>query len=203
MNVARILYPVKVLGPGNRVGVWVCGCARGCKGCSNPELWDRKKEYEISIDKLVELIKKIAAEHCVDGFTITGGEPFDQPEELYDLVKALGDISKDIIVYSGYTIDELRDSSITGKVLSHIAVLIDGPYIEEQNTDVVMRGSDNQRVHLLKDKYRILYEKYMKTSRNVIQNFTTTDGVVSVGIHRPGFGKEIASELCKKVGEKI
>ena len=47
MNVARILYPVKVLGPGKRIGIWLCGCDRECFGCSNPELWEPKPEYEL------------------------------------------------------------------------------------------------------------------------------------------------------------
>ena len=42
--VARILYPVKVLGPGNRVGIWLAGCDHKCLGCSNPELWEQKDE---------------------------------------------------------------------------------------------------------------------------------------------------------------
>lgn len=40
MYIARILYPVKVLGPGERIGIWMDGCEHGCIGCSNPELWD-------------------------------------------------------------------------------------------------------------------------------------------------------------------
>ena len=63
MNVARILYPVQVLGPGNRIGIWVCGCARGCKGCSNPELWTAHPEYEISPDDVFSLIQKVSASH--------------------------------------------------------------------------------------------------------------------------------------------
>ena len=47
MNVARILFPVQVLGPGNRIGIWLCGCNRACKGCSNPELWIQRDEFEI------------------------------------------------------------------------------------------------------------------------------------------------------------
>ena len=43
MYVARILYPVKVLGPGNRIGIWVSGCNHRCKGCSNPELWKQEE----------------------------------------------------------------------------------------------------------------------------------------------------------------
>ena len=57
MNVARILCPVEVLGPGKRAGIWVCGCGRRCKGCSNPELWEQRPEYEVSIEDISGLIK--------------------------------------------------------------------------------------------------------------------------------------------------
>lgn len=36
MYVAGILYPVEVLGPGKRIGIWFSGCLSKCKGCSNP-----------------------------------------------------------------------------------------------------------------------------------------------------------------------
>lgn len=188
MNVARILYPVKVLGPGNRVGIWLCGCKRACKGCSNPELWNHKEEYEISVDRLLELIKRLATDHTIDGFTISGGEPLDQASELLDLLKKLHDISEDILVYTGYTREEFTaTNSLANDILPYIAVLVDGPYIEEKNAGLVLRGSTNQRIHILKEKYRGLYDWYLRENGNRIQNFTTTDGIVSVGIHKPGF----------------
>lgn len=82
MNVARILYPVKVLGPGNRVGIWLCGCSRACKGCSNPELWEQRPEYEVSPIEVCKLIQKIVSSHTIDGFTISGGEPMDQASAI-------------------------------------------------------------------------------------------------------------------------
>ena len=180
MNVARILYPVQVLGPGKRVGIWVAGCSRGCKGCSNPELWEQKPEYEVSVDRLASII------------TISGGEPLNQPEELTKLVQILSTISSDILVYTGYQIEELRNRQdrATDSVLAHIAVLIDGEYIEEFNDGSFLRGSSNQRVHLLSEEHKEKYQRYFSEGHNQIQNFTTADGVVSVGIHHKTFTKE-------------
>lgn len=189
MNVARILYPVQVLGPGKRVGIWVAGCSRGCKGCSNPELWEQKPEYEISVDRLAALIENLTREHEVNGFTITGGEPMNQAVALVKLIGPLSVISSDILIYTGYTIEALRekhDPSIDA-VLSSIAVLIDGEYIEDLNDNTFLRGSSNQRVNVLNPAYREIYRRYLEEGHNQIQNFTTTDGVVSVGIHRRTF----------------
>lgn len=188
MNVARILYPVKVLGPGMRVGIWLSGCHRACRGCSNPELWEVKQEYEITIPRLVDLIDRINCTHAIDGFTITGGEPMNQAEDLAILTDQLKRISADILVYSGYRLDELLDRDPhTQYVLDNIAVLIDGAYIEEQNDGAVLRGSSNQVIHILNEQYRKLYTDYLKISHNQIQNFVVKDGIISVGIHHPTF----------------
>lgn len=188
MNIARVLYPVRVLGPGNRIGIWVCGCHRACPGCSNPELWHERPEYEISIDQLMELINTVKRTNPVDGFTITGGEPMNQANDLSALVDRLSEISKDILVYSGYRLDELKNrDSATQAVLDKIAVLIDGEYIEEKNNDSRLRGSSNQEIHILNSKVASVYQEYLDGGHNQIQNFTTSDGIVSVGIHRKGF----------------
>ena len=192
MNVARVLCPVQVLGPGKRVGIWVAGCSRGCKGCSNPELWAQRPEFEISVDRLAALIGTLTREHEIDGFTISGGEPMNQAEELGQLIQHLSAVSHDVLVYTGYRIEELRvfhDSAIDS-VLNQIAVLIDGEYIEGQNDNSFLRGSSNQRIHILNSAYEERYRRYLKEGHNQIQNFTTADGVVSVGIHHKSFSRE-------------
>ena len=182
MYIARILYPVEVLGPGKRIGIWFCGCPRRCDGCSNPELWNFQDKYKTSLSTVKKLVDKICGAHEVNGFTITGGDPFFQADDLIELIKNIKSISDDIIVYTGYLKDELPPQS-----LKDIAVLIDGEYIKERNNNCILRGSDNQNIYILNDKYKNLYEKYLSDAKNQIQNFTTKDGYISVGIHRPDF----------------
>lgn len=192
MNIARILYPVRVLGPGDRIGIWMVGCHRACPGCSNPELWERQPQYEISIPELMSIIKKIASQHPVDGFTISGGEPMDQEEDLSALLDRLREISRDILIYTGYTLDDLKSSKDPSvcKVLSQISVLIDGAYIEDLNDNSLLRGSSNQKIHILKSDFENRYRDYLQSASNQIQNFTTSNGIVSVGIHRAGFRRK-------------
>ena len=64
---------------------------------------------------------------------------------------------------------------------------IDGEYVEELNDNSRLRGSSNQRIHILKNQFESKYNDYITSSSNQIQNFTTTDGIVSVGIHRKSF----------------
>lgn len=193
MYVARILYPVEVLGPGKRVGIWFCGCPRRCKGCSNPELWEFQDRYYTSPQLVYELIMQIAKDHKIDGFTITGGDPLYQPEALQQLIKLLRTISNDILVYTGYSFGEISSENLIG-----ISVLIDGEYIESENNNCVLRGSDNQNIYILDPNCKTKYEVYLSQSKNQIQNFMTSDGVISVGIHKPNFMNDLLDAVAGK-----
>lgn len=182
MYVARVLYPVEVLGPGKRVGIWFCGCPRRCKGCSNPELWEFQEKYRTTPKTIFEMVKTVSKEHTVDGFTITGGDPFYQADALVELLDLLKEISDDVIVYTGYNRAEINPDD-----LANISVLIDGEYIEELNDNSLLKGSSNQEVYILDEAKKNKYSTYFKTETNKVQNFFTSDGVVSVGIHRPNF----------------
>lgn len=193
MYVARVLYPVEVLGPGKRVGIWFCGCPRRCKGCSNPELWEFQDRYRTTPEAVFEMVKDISQAHVVDGFTITGGDPMYQADELQVLIALLKSISGDILVYTGYSIEELNAKQLDG-----ISVLIDGEYIEARNTNCVLRGSDNQRIHILDQTLKKKYGGYLGKTKNQIQNFMTSDGVISVGIHKPNFINELNKAVSGK-----
>ena len=186
MYIARILYPVKVLGPGKRVGIWFAGCHHKCKGCSNPELWKADEKYFATIEQVEKLIRTVAVGQEIDGFTITGGDPVEQADELTDLLTRVADISQDVILYTGYQIKELT-SEAQIKLLDRISVLIDGEYKEELNDGAFLRGSSNQIIHILSDQYRDKYEKYIRENHNEIQNFMINNEVISVGIHNREF----------------
>ena len=110
MYIARILYPVEVLGPGKRVGIWFAGCPRRCKGCSNPELWERDERYHTSLATVMHLIDSIAKAHKIDGFTLTGGDPMLQYDAVMMLLPYLKAYSHDILVYTGYRYEELPEN---------------------------------------------------------------------------------------------
>lgn len=201
MYVARILYPVKVLGPGRRIGIWFNGCSHHCPGCSNPELWEPQERYKTTLDTLVTLIENIWNHQPVDGFTLTGGDPFMQADALKQLLPKLAKISNDILVYTGFDYEELLLKY--PETMSHIGVLIDGKYIQERNTGAILRGSDNQRIIILDDQLADKYHRYLATAQNEIQNFTALDGVISVGIHRTGYEDQVDFLLRGKGLENI
>ena len=130
MKIARILYPVKNLGPGNRIGIWFSGCRKHCKGCANPELWEDNGIGDISCETVLLAIGRLRSDKYpeIDGVTISGGEPFLQPDALRELIKILlNENIKDILVYSGYQKEELE--SEYKDILDDISVLVDGEYI--------------------------------------------------------------------------
>jgi len=196
MYIARILYPVQVLGPGNRVGIWFCGCDHHCDGCSNPELWEPRERYRTDTDTLRMLLGEIYSAGPVDGFTLTGGDPFFQPEALDEILDLIRPASSDILVYTGYTYEDLKERY--PDILDKIGVLIDGPYIRQRNNGIPLRGSDNQRLLFLNPSLRDRYETYTSREENQIQNFTTMDGVISVGIHRDDYESQVDFILRQK-----
>jgi len=54
-------------------------CRKGCKNCYNPETWSHYRNNLILVDEIFESIKNSSA----TGVTISGGDPFEQPEELF------------------------------------------------------------------------------------------------------------------------
>lgn len=189
MFLARILYPIKVLGPGKRIGIWFDGCEHHCSGCSNPELWDFDDKYKIDCEKVMYLINSIAKTNEVDGFTLTGGDPFFQPDALRELLPLIVNINDDILVYTGYQKEEIDKKY--SDILEYISVLIDGKYVKEKNTGAFLRGSDNQCIYILKEEYKKDYQEYINHGTNEIQNFKTRDAVISVGIHRNDYEEKL------------
>jgi anaerobic ribonucleoside-triphosphate reductase activating protein len=83
-----------------------------------------------------------------EGITISGGEPFDQPEALTILLRELRLLSQlDILVYSGYPFSALAGWLQENPSL--IDVVISGPYDERASQTLALRGSDNQQFHFL------------------------------------------------------
>lgn len=186
MYIDRVLNPIETLGPGKRLVIWTKGCSKHCNNCANPELWDTSTATNYDVEKIEKIIRNIYLNDSFDGVTISGGDPLEQKEDILALLKILHEMTEDIIVYTGYTFEELQkkwNENEINELKSLIAVLIDGPYVDKLNAkECVLRGSSNQRIIFFKDKYREIYENYMNEGRK-IQNVFMNDKMISVGIH--------------------
>ena len=136
LRIALVTTHSRVLGPGVRCVVWFQGCSLNCRGCIAAEM--------NAAPPLVTTTPVALADWCgsirgIQGVTLSGGDPFDQP--------------LDVMLYTGRTLSQLRASECpdVATILTLVDILIDGPYVESLNDGIGWRGSSNQRVHYLSD----------------------------------------------------
>lgn len=143
----RIYHHSTVDGPGRRSVIQVAGCSILCAGCYIPETHLRANGRLVSITEIILEIDEKSGEH--DGVTILGGEPFDQLESLEILVKRLKAKGYHLVIYSGYTVENLleRNSQSINRILAKTDLLIDGAFQRELASNAgEYRGSSNQRL---------------------------------------------------------
>jgi anaerobic ribonucleoside-triphosphate reductase activating protein len=137
-------------GPGARFVIWLQGCTLGCPGCFNPAT-HAAGGAETPVD---ELSARIAAAG-VDGVTLSGGEPLEQPEAALALLRAARRLGLSTLIFSGFTIEEIRAQPLGPAVLAELDVLIDGRYVARERLGEGLRGSANQRIHLLTARHTL------------------------------------------------
>lgn len=162
MYINLIYYPVYVLGPGKRIGIWVQGCKRRCKNCISKHTWEFHESKFLSWKEIYKKLKSYINDN-VEGITISGGEPFEQPQGLNILLNIIHSFGiKDILVYTGYSYSYLAEKY--NDILKKISVLIDGPFVFELESDLIWKGSENQKMYIL-TKTKEIAEKYKEFSK--------------------------------------
>lgn len=136
-------------GEGLRVSLWVSGCEHKCKGCHNPQSWNRNNGKEFTNETYDYLVEKLTT-GVQRGLTIIGGEPltdYNYPEVLKLVKRLKNEIpSLNIWVYTGYYYDELIEQDKL-EIVDYIDVLVDGRYEEDlKDKTLKWRGSSNQNI---------------------------------------------------------
>jgi len=158
LRVAQQINDTEAEGPGVRFAVWVQGCTIRCIGCCNPEMFAHGRGGSL-VDPRV-LANQVLAAPTVEGLSMLGGEPFEQAEDVATLARLVKGGGKTVMVYSGYTLAELRAQAGAGRagvqaLLDHTDLLVDGRYdASAPETRRRWLGSTNQRMHFLTDAYR-------------------------------------------------
>jgi anaerobic ribonucleoside-triphosphate reductase activating protein len=154
VNIHAIERRSRANGPGSRFVLWFQGCSLGCPGCFNPGTHAPTSQDRRTVDVLVDEI--LAQGQAIEGISLSGGEPFEQPDAALALVSAVRARSElSILIFSGYTIEEIRAMPQGPAILAHIDVLVDGRYEARQRLGRGLRGSANQRIHLLSERYGV------------------------------------------------
>jgi anaerobic ribonucleoside-triphosphate reductase activating protein len=150
LNLARTLARSAANGPGERFVVWVQGCPLACAGCWNPDTWPFERRDLRSVN---DLLAEIRGTDGIEGVTFTGGEPFAQARALTLLATQVRSSGLSVFVFTGYELHELARPEHRA-LLAVTDVLVAGRYVEAQRaTGLAWRGSANQRVHFLTDRY--------------------------------------------------
>ncbi len=144
IRVLSILQQTMADGPGFRTAIYCAGCAHHCPGCHNPESWDFAGGEWMDVEDLLEVIKA----DSMSNVSFSGGDPFYQAEAFTELARRIKEeTSKTIWCWSGFTLEEIEADPVMRKMLPWLDVLVDGPFLlAERDTDLLFRGSPNQRI---------------------------------------------------------
>ena len=152
MRIHQILMRTRANGPGIRLGLWLQGCSRKCLGCSNPETHDKTEGYDLSLNEIYTMI--LDSENCIDGVSISGGEPLEQIEELMELLKFIRfKTSLTTILWTGYSLKEIHRITDFNKISKLVDLMIIGPYIQKLHEPKGLKGSSNQEYLFITSKY--------------------------------------------------
>jgi len=144
IRIAGIVNDSITDGPGLRLAIFTQGCLHCCEGCHNQHSWDVNGGYEISIE---ELKQKVLNNPLLSGVTLSGGEPMLQAKVLLPFAQFLKENNIDLIIYSGYTFEEVIANSDFKKLLEYASILVDGKFeINNRSLELKFKGSSNQRV---------------------------------------------------------
>ena len=153
LNVAMFVAQTEVEGPGHRYALWVQGCPMRCPGCCNPHLLEFKEEAWSPTPVVAD---QIIQTPDIEGVTFLGGEPFSQAEALADVARRVRAAGLSVMIFSGFLREHLERGTIPGALalLDACDILVDGPFVEaEASRSRRYIGSDNQRVHILTERY--------------------------------------------------
>jgi anaerobic ribonucleoside-triphosphate reductase activating protein len=152
-------------GPGRRYTLWVQGCSIHCRGCSNTDTWDPEKGYNLPIDDIIRDIQNSfwmsEKNTALNGITVTGGEPLDQFEAVFELCKRISEWGYDfdgktlpflsVFLTTGYTLSQIVDKGLW-KILGVLDIICVGPFEEALVCSGQWKGSSNQELYYLTEE---------------------------------------------------
>ena len=139
-------------GPGVRAVLWLQGCSLGCPGCFNPATHPRDAGERASVDELLARVADLGP--GIEGLTVSGGEPLEQARPLRALLERLRrETSLSVILFTGFTWEEVRAAAEMADVLAFVDVLVAGRYDAARRLARGLRGSANKTTHFLTHRY--------------------------------------------------
>lgn len=153
LRIAQTVPDTEAEGPGKRFALWVQGCTLRCPGCCNPEMFAPDKGGVMV--ETAALAARILATPGIEGISVLGGEPFQQPEALAELCGLVRAGGLSVMIYTGFTLAELKaQPAAAAQLLTTVDLLVDGRY-DQTRPEARRRwiGSSNQVMHFLTARY--------------------------------------------------
>lgn len=141
-------------GPGTRMVIWSQGCTLGCAGCFNPATHDPAgPATTVRVEELVE--QTLAQAPAIEGVTLTGGEPLEQPEAVAAFCHQLKARSTlGIIILTGFTRGEIEADPTRSAAVADADLVVAGRYNARRHLGRGLRGSDNKTYWAMTARYR-------------------------------------------------
>ncbi|VTR96536.1 radical sam protein : Anaerobic ribonucleoside-triphosphate reductase-activating protein OS=Isosphaera pallida (strain ATCC 43644 / DSM 9630 / IS1B) GN=Isop_1721 PE=3 SV=1: Fer4_12: Radical_SAM [Gemmata massiliana] len=168
IQIAQVVPCTEAEGPGKRFALWFQGCPLRCPGCCNPEFLSFKGGSTKTLREMTEWIQQARDESGIEGITLLGGEPTAHAPAALALARAARDLGLSVMVFSGFTVEELREKADPDvlELIGLTDILVDGPYIRElPDTERRWIGSRNQRIHFLTPRYS--YDEQWRTKNTL------------------------------------
>jgi anaerobic ribonucleoside-triphosphate reductase activating protein len=133
----------------------------------------------MSVDQLAA---RVLATSGIEGVTFVGGEPFAQAWALAALARRIRRAGLSVMVYSGYTLAELTSGKLPSakKLLRSSDLLMDGRFRSDLPTLKPWRGSDNQRLISLSDRYAHEVDAWNQPVGQMFEMRVRSDGTLEV-----------------------
>lgn len=182
LNIHRISFGSRALGPGLRYVIWTQGCPFRCEGCLTPE---GQNTEPFKLVDITSLAKDIIERKEIEGITISGGEPFIQADKIYDVLRMVKAERPElnVICFTGYRIQQLTKPDQL-QLLEMIDLLIDGPFERDKNNGRGLRGSTNQQLHFLTGRLTE-YKEELENGKRKIEIIVGDKTLVQIGIPTP------------------
>lgn len=153
LRIRQFLARSRANGPGARAVVWVQGCSLDCAGCFNPETHALDRGENIRVEDLFQRI--VAETNLIEGVTISGGEPLQQPGPVIELLRLIKENTLlSIILFTGFQTGEIAKlNQVNQAILCYVDVLIAGRYDQSRRIAQGLIGSSNKTLRFLTQRY--------------------------------------------------
>lgn len=204
IRIARLHHPVTALGPGSRLGIWTQGCTLECPGCLSRDTWDTGSQYGVDTGAVLDWCDR-QDPAGIDGVSLSGGEPSEQPDALTELLTGLAERRElhgwDLLCWTG--LEEEPFAARCPEAHALLDGLVTGPYRAAEAGGGRWRGSANQRLVPLTELGRQRYGPWAGDGSGPghpaeLQFQVEADRMFLIGVPRPGDPARIQRALAER-----